>query len=90
MDGWKFKKSGGHEEIGRCAIVLAFSNPPQTLKKLCGFNKFTQKPPKYNADSFHLTLPVNWLGTKGHTKIRNVLQHTWKTQAKVLLLRVNN
>jgi hypothetical protein len=51
---------------------------------------FTQKPPKYNADSFHLILLVNWLHAKGHTKIRNVLQHTWKTQATVLLLRVHN
>jgi hypothetical protein len=49
----------------------------------------TQKPPKYNTDFLHLTLVVNWLHSKGYTKIRNVLQHTWKTQATVLLLRVN-
>jgi len=33
--GWlEVKKTGGHEEIGRCATVLAFSIPPLTLKKL--------------------------------------------------------
>lgn len=94
--GWlEVQKTGGHKEIGRHVIVLAFSNPPLTLKNctyndLCGFNKFSQKPPKYNADSFHLNLLVNWLCTKGNTKIGNDLQHTWKTQATVFLLWVNN
>jgi len=33
--GWlEVQKTGGHEEIGRCAILLAFFIPPLTLKKL--------------------------------------------------------
>jgi hypothetical protein len=78
--GWlEGQKTGGHEEIAKCAIVLVFSNPSLTVKNYT-----------YNADSLNLTLAVNWLHSKGHTKIGNVLQHTWKTQPTVLLLGVNN